>query len=97
MRKIDRTTRYYTYDAASDRYLEYKRLIHLNSDESLTPVPDPDSPNVVTARLIMTWISRFQTPGDLDSRDTRKQGIDTFVNRRTAGSSYWMSARRPRF
>jgi hypothetical protein len=78
-------TRYYTYDAASDRYLEYKRLIHLSSDESLTPVPDPDSPNVVTARLIMTWISRFQTPGDLDSRVTRKQGIDTFVKSPNGG------------
>ena len=72
-------TRYYAYDAASDRYLEYKRLIYLNSDESLTPDPDPHSTNVVTARLIMTWISTFQTPGDLDSRVTRKQGIDTFV------------------
>lgn len=72
-------TRYYTYDAASDRYLEYKRLIHLSSDESLTPVPDTHSTNIVTARLIMTWISMFQTSGDLDSRVTRKQGIDTFV------------------
>jgi hypothetical protein len=78
-------TRYYTYDAASDRYLEYKRLIHLNSDESLTPDADPNSPNVVTARLIMMWISSFQTPGDLDSRVTRKQGIDTFVNSPNGG------------
>jgi hypothetical protein len=78
-------TRYYSYDAASDRYLEYKRLIHLNSDESLTPVPEPTSQNVVTARLIMTWISRFQTPGDLDSRVTRKQGIDTFVKSPNGG------------
>jgi len=78
-------TRYYTYDAESNRYLESKRLIHLNSDESLTPVPDPSSANVVTARLLMTWISRFQTPGDLDSRVTRKQGIDTFVKSPTGG------------
>ncbi len=72
-------TRSYAYDATSDRYLEYKRLIHLSSDESLTPVPDPASTNVVTARLNMTWISTFQTPGDLDSRVTQKQGIDTFL------------------
>ena len=78
-------TRYYTYDAASDRYLESKRLIHLTSDESLTPVPDPNSPNVVAARLIMTWISSFQTPGDLDSRVTRKQGIDTFIKSPNGG------------
>ena len=72
-------TRYYAYDAASGEYLEYKRLIHLYSNESLTLVPDPSSTNVVTARLLMTWITTFQTPGDLDSRVTRKQGIDTFV------------------
>jgi hypothetical protein len=72
-------TRYYAYDAATDRYLEYKRLIHLNFNESLTPVPDPDSTNVITGRLLMTWLTTFQTPGDLDSRVTRKQGIDTFV------------------
>jgi hypothetical protein len=78
-------TRYYTYDAASDRYLESKRLIHLNSNESLTADPDPHSTNVVSARLIMTWISRFQTPGDLDSRVTRKQGIDTFVKSPNGG------------
>ena len=78
-------TRYYAYDAANDRYLEYKRLIRLNSDESLTPVPDPNSPTGVTARLIMTWISRFQTPGELDSRVTRKQGIDTFIKSPNGG------------
>jgi hypothetical protein len=78
-------TRYYTYDAASDRYLERKRLIHLGSDESLTPDADPSSPNVVTARLGMTWISRFQTLGDLDSRVTRKQGIDTLVKSPNGG------------
>ena len=72
-------TRYYTYDSTRGQYLEYKRLIHLSSDESLTPVPDPSSTNVVTARLNMTWISTFQTAGDLDSRVTRKQGIDTFI------------------
>lgn len=72
-------TRYYTYNAASGQYLEYKRLIHLSSNESLTPVPDPNATNVVIARLNMTWISTFQTPGDLDSRVTQKQGIDTFI------------------
>jgi hypothetical protein len=72
-------TRYYTYDAASGQYLEYKRLIHLYSNEYLTPDPDPSSTNVVIGRLNMTWISTFQTPGDLDSRVTQKQGIDTFI------------------
>jgi hypothetical protein len=72
-------TRYYAYDAASGQYLEYKRLIHLYSNEYLTPDPDPNSTNVVIGRLNMTWISTFQTPGDLDSRVTQKQGIDTFI------------------
>jgi hypothetical protein len=72
-------TRYYAYDAASGQYLEYKRLIHLYSNEYLTPEPDPSSTNVVIGRLNMTWISTFQTPGDLDSRVTQKQGIDTFI------------------
>jgi hypothetical protein len=72
-------SRYYTFDAASDQYLEYKRLIHLYSNEYLTPAPDPNSTNVVIARLNMTWLSTFQTLGDLDSRITRKQGIDTFI------------------
>ncbi len=71
--------RHYAYDAASGQYLEYKRLIHLDANEFLTPVPDPASTNVVVARLNMTWLSAFQTPGDLDSRITRKQGIDTFI------------------
>jgi hypothetical protein len=71
--------RYYTYDAASRQYLEYRRLIHLYSNEYLTPVPDPNTTNVVIARLNMTWISTFQTPGDLDSRVTQKQGIDTLI------------------
>jgi hypothetical protein len=72
-------TRYYTYDAASGQYLEYKRLIHLYSNEYLTSVLDPNSTNVVIGRLNMTWLSTFQTPGHLDSRITRKQGIDTFI------------------
>jgi hypothetical protein len=72
-------TRYYTYDAASGQYLEYKRLIHLYSNEYLTPEPNPNSTNIVIGRLNMTWISTFQTPGDLDSRVTQKQGIDTFI------------------
>jgi len=72
-------TRYYTYDAASGQYLEYKRLIHLYSNEYLTSDPDPNSTNVVIGRLNMTWLSTFQTLGDPDSRITRKQGIDTFI------------------
>jgi hypothetical protein len=61
------------------RIREYKRLIDLYSNEYFTPDPDPNSTNVVIARLHMTWISRFQTLGDPDSRITRKQGIDTFI------------------
>jgi len=72
-------TRHYSYDTATGEYLEDKRIVHLASNESLTPVPDPSSTNVVTARLTMTWISAFGTPGDLDSRVTQKQGIDTFL------------------
>jgi hypothetical protein len=72
-------TRYYAYDAASGQYLEYKRLVHLQSNEYFTPVPDPDSTNVVIARLNMTWLITFQIPGDLDSRVAQKQGIDTFL------------------
>jgi hypothetical protein len=72
-------TRYYAYDAASGQYLEYKRLIHLYLNESLTPVADPDSKNAVIGRMSMTWITTFQTPGDLDSRVTQKQGIDAFI------------------
>jgi hypothetical protein len=71
-----RQTRYYQYDAATGEYLEYKRIVHLSSEDSLTP--DPGSTNLVEARLTMTWVSTFGTPGDLDSRVTRKQGIDTF-------------------
>jgi hypothetical protein len=33
----------------------------------------------------MTWVSTFGTPGDLDSRVTRKQGIDTFLQPSGAG------------
>jgi hypothetical protein len=72
-------TRYYTFDADSGQYLEYKRLIHLYSNEYLTPEPDPSSTNIVIGRLNMTWLSTFQTPGDLDSRVTQKQGIDTLI------------------
>lgn len=72
-------TRYYTYASASDQYLEYKRLIHLYANELLTPDPEPESENVVVARLNMTWLSTLQTLGDPDSRITRKQGIDTFI------------------
>jgi hypothetical protein len=78
-------TRHYAYDAATGKYLEYKRLIHLYSNESLTPVADPDSTNVVIGQLNMTWLTTFQTPGDLDSRITRKQGIDTFIKTPNGG------------
>jgi hypothetical protein len=37
------------------------------------------STSVVTARLNMTWLNTFQIPGDLDSRVTRKQGVDTLI------------------
>ena len=79
-------TRFYAFDAASGLYLEYKRLIHLDWYEFFTPTPDPDSTNVVLARLSMTWISTFQAPGDLDSRSTRKQGIDTFIKPPNGGA-----------
>jgi hypothetical protein len=78
-------TRYYSYDAATGDYLEFKRLIHLSSNESLTPLPDPSSTNVVTGWLTMTWITTFGTPGDLDSRVTQKQGIDTFLKPPNSG------------
>jgi hypothetical protein len=71
--------RYYTYDASNGQYLEYERLVHPYSDESWTPVPDPASTQTVTVRMNMTWLSTFQIPGDLDSRVTRKQGIDTLI------------------
>ena len=78
-------TRYYAYDAASNQYLEYKRLVHRYSNEFLTPDPDPASENVVEGVLRMTWTSAFQVPGDLDSRITRKQGIDTFIKSPSGG------------
>ena len=33
----------------------------------------------ILMRMNMTWPSAFQIPGDLDSRVTRKQGIDTLL------------------
>ena len=74
---VRKQIRYYQYDATTGQYLEYKRLIHLDSNELFTP--DPDATEVVIARLSMTWVSTFQTPGDPDSRITRKQGIDTLI------------------
>jgi hypothetical protein len=71
-------TRRYGYDADTGDYLEYKRLIHLDSSEHLAAAPDAQPEDGVFARLAMTWISTFGTPGDLGSRVTRKQGIDTF-------------------
>ena len=76
-------TRYYVYDPATGDYLERQRLIHLTSDERLTA--DATSSDYVTARLRMTWKSTFQTAGDLDSRITRKQGIDTLIKRPDGG------------
>src|SRR4051794_37310849 len=71
---IRRQTRYYT--AYTDgQYLEYKRLVHPYSNEYLSPTPDASSTNVLLARMNMTWLTTFETPGDLDSRVTRKQGI----------------------
>jgi hypothetical protein len=78
-------TRYYSLDTASGDYLEYKRLIHLDFSDSLTPVPDPSATNVVLTRLGMTWISTFELPGDLASVVIRKQGIDTFIKRPDGG------------
>jgi hypothetical protein len=76
-------TRYYAYDPATGDYLEYQRLIHLDSNERLTA--DPTASDFVTARLHMTWKSAFQTAADLDSRITRKQGIDTLIKRPDGG------------
>jgi len=76
-------TRYYAYDDATGEYLEYKRLVHLESEERLTT--DPEASVFVIARLNMTWKSLFQTPGDPDSRITRKQGIDTLIKRPDGG------------
>lgn len=73
-----RQTRYYTLDPASGNYLETNRLVHLEITDALTAAPDdPDVARVGTV-LRMTWASDFLTPGDLDSRVTRKQGIDTW-------------------
>lgn len=79
-------TRYYSLDPDSGLYLEFKRLIHLDAVDYFTPDPDPNSTNVVYARLSMTWLTTFQTPGDLDSRSTRKQGIDTFFKPLNGGA-----------
>ena len=79
-------TRYYAFDAATGLYLESKRLIHLDAVDYFTPDPDPNSTNVVYARLSMTWVTTFQTLGDLDSRSTRKQGIDTLWKRPDGGA-----------
>jgi hypothetical protein len=76
-------TRYYAIDGATGQYLEYKRLIHLDSEENLTA--DPASSDFVFARSAMTWKTSFQTRGDLDSRITRKQGIDTMIKRPEGG------------
>ena len=61
------------------RYLEYERLVHPYSNEYFTPTADARSTNVLVVRLSTTWLTTFQTPGDPDSRVTRKQGIDTLI------------------
>src|SRR5215203_4476673 len=71
-------TRYYGYDDPTGSFLEYKRLIHVSSEESLVPASEPAASSV-RAWLNMTWQTSFQVPGDLDSRVTRKQGIDTLI------------------
>ena len=73
-----RQTRYYAFDPTTGSYLETKRLIHLDVTESLVPSPDTPSADGVATALRMTWVSTFPLPGDLDSRVTRKQGIDTW-------------------
>jgi hypothetical protein len=78
-------TRYYSFDVGSGDYLEYKRLIHLDISDALTPIADPNSTNIVLTRLGMTWVGTFDVPGDLASVETRKQGIDTFIKRPNGG------------
>ena len=78
-------TRYYRLDPTTGDYLEYKRLVHLSSRELLAPSPDAGVEGSVLARLGMTWLSSFTTPGDLDSRVTRKQGIDTMIKSSAGG------------
>ena len=73
-----RQTRYYAFDPATGNYLETNRLIHLDAADSLVSAPDAPASGGVSAVLRMTWVSTFDIPGDLDSRVTRKQGIDTW-------------------
>jgi hypothetical protein len=73
-----RQTRYYALDLATGNYLESNRLVHLEITDSLTATPnEPTAPRINTVQR-MTWASDFTIPGDLDSRITRKQGIDTW-------------------
>jgi hypothetical protein len=73
-----RQTRYYSFDPTTGSYLETNRLIHLDITDSLVPAPDAPASSGVSTVLRMTWVSTFLQPGDLDSRVTRKQGIDTW-------------------
>lgn len=73
-----RQTRYYSFDPTTGSYLETKRLIHLDTADSLVTAPDAPSSEGVATALRMTWVSTFARPGDLDSRVTQKQGIDTW-------------------
>lgn len=70
--------RWYSLDPASGRYLEYFRLVHLDTSDALVASSDAPASTGVQTRLLMTWRSDFDTPGVLDSRVTRKQGIDTW-------------------
>ena len=80
-----RQTRYYSFDPTTGSYLETKRLIHLDTSDSLVSAPDAPSAEGVGTALRMTWISTFAIPGDLDSRVTQKQGIDTWFKAPNGG------------
>jgi hypothetical protein len=71
-------TRYYAPDVATGTYLETNRLVHLDIGDSLVALPDQAADEGVRSVLRMTWLSTFTRPGDLDSRVTQKQGIDTY-------------------
>lgn len=73
-----RQTRYYSFDPTTGAYLETNRLIHLHYSDSLVAAPDAPAAGGVSTVLRQTWVSTFTQPGDLDSRLTRRQGIDTW-------------------
>ena len=77
--------RWYSLDPASGQYLEYFRLVHVDISDALVASPDAPASLGVQTRLLMTWRSDFGTPGVLDSRVTRKQGIDTWFKTARGG------------